>query len=135
MADGRVFMLLASTWVRAWPNYLLHHGCAKGQELLASGDPPPIMGAIPILDPTILSLTHRDGSEVGTGMDVTIDSSLILTHNGTKGPHGFQTVCFPVECPLTRANRRFWEGGRKHPFARRAHPCPLDAQQVQTRAC
>lgn len=85
-------MLAAIFFVRAWPNYLLHHGCAKGLELLVSGEPPPIMGAIPILDPTILSLSHENGSEVGIGMHISIDTSLLLTHNGSKGPHGFQTV-------------------------------------------
>lgn len=49
--------LVAGNPTDAWPSDLLKHDCAKGRELVAGGlTPPPIMGAIPELDLSLLRL-------------------------------------------------------------------------------
>ena len=78
----------------SWPHFLFHDGCAKGLELLASGAPPNIMGAIPVFDMSILRIARaeRQASEVVAGGRAELGAPLLLTHDGAKGPHGFQTV-------------------------------------------
>eukprot|EP00965_Chrysotila_dentata_P212157 6186865-Pleurochrysis_carterae.AAC.3 len=60
---------------------------------MQSGEPPPIMGVIPVVDPSLLSVARvPEGEAVAPESHVRLGETLFLTHNGTKGPLGFQTV-------------------------------------------
>ena len=104
-------LLLAA--VLAWPNYLLTDGCAKGLELLHSGQadfPPIIMNAVPTLESSILSVLGTDGRTLEHGDSVSIGEALKVDHNGTKGPLGFQTV-FVVSSGHLSGGEPCGEGG------------------------
>lgn len=104
-------LLLAA--VLAWPNYLLTDGCAKGLELLHSGQadfPPIIMNAVPTLDSSILSVLGTDGRTLEHGDSVSIGEALKVDHNGMKGPLGFQTV-FVVSSGHLSGGEPCGEGG------------------------
>ena len=59
-------LLACLAFVRAWPSDLLKHECAKGELLVAGGfAPPPIMGAIPEVDGSMLVVR----AVVGEGAD------------------------------------------------------------------
>ena len=91
VAAGAVLLLHLISPASAWPHFLLEHACAKGRELLFSGGPPPpIMGVTPVLDPSMLAVGADGGVE--DGGTVHVGCSVVLTHNASKGPHGFQTV-------------------------------------------
>ena len=111
LASADSMLLLAA--VLAWPNYLLTDGCAKGLELLHSGQadfPPIIMNAVPTLDSSILSVLGTDGRTLEHGDSVSIGEALKVDHNGTKGPLGFQTV-FVVSSGHLSGGEPCGEGG------------------------
>lgn len=63
-------LLACLAFARAWPSDLLKHECAKGELLVAGGfAPPPIMGAMPEVDASMLVVR----SVVGEGTEGTDD--------------------------------------------------------------
>jgi len=96
-------LLLGCRPCDGWPHYLLIDGCAKGLEILDSGGPPPIiMGAVTVVDPSILSVSvgytpagsscsASQGGILGEGASVDLGVAHTLMHNASSG-HGFQTV-------------------------------------------
>lgn len=81
----------------AWPDYVLHHECEKGLELLASNADfiPPIMGAIPLLDLGILGVAAA-GQVVEPGAEVPLGTPLTISHNATAGTYGMYHLVFVV---------------------------------------
>ena len=88
-------MLALHAWAPAWPSDLLKHDCAKGRLLVAGGfAPPPIMGALPELDASMLAVRPLDEAEEPAedaavlldGDAVTVGDAIELKFVSTRHP-------------------------------------------------